>query len=399
MTAQASPDTMPLAGIRVLDFSRYIAGPYCAALLGYLGADVIRIEKPGGSEDRYVGPVSDSASAVYLETGCNKRGMTLDIKHAEARAIVQRLVASADVVIANMPPGALVRAGLDYETLCAIKPDIILTTQTGFGHAGPWRDRGGFDGIGQVMSGSAFLSGLPDAPARSATPFADFGTAALGAFATLGALYQRRDTGRGQHVQASLLGTALTFFNPALIEQAVLGVNRVPSGNRGQTSAPTDIFRTRDGHVLTHVVGNGLFRRLAGVIGEADWLTNPDYASDQSRGEHRDAICARVAAWCAERSTDDVLDTLAAAGVPAGPVLDLDAALVHPQATAMNLLSALDYPDIDKPAPVARFPLDMSAHTPPQRRAPTVGEHTEDILRELGFDTPAITALRKAGAI
>ncbi|MEX2481263.1 MAG: CoA transferase [Gammaproteobacteria bacterium] len=399
MTARTNPETMPLAGIRVLDFSRYIAGPYCAALLGYLGADVIRIEKPGGSEDRFVGPVSASASAVYLETGCNKRGMTLDIKHAEARAIVRRLVAGADVVIANMPPGALVRAGLDYETLCAIKPDIVLTTQTGFGHVGPWRDRGGFDGIGQVMSGSAFLSGTPDAPARSATPFADFGTAALGAFATLGALYQRRDTGRGQHVQASLLGTALTFFNPALIEQAVLGVNRVPSGNRGQTSAPTDIFRTRDGHVLTHVVGNGLFRRLAGVIGEADWLTNPDYASDQSRGEQRDAICARVAQWCAERSTDDVLDTLAAAGVPAGPVLDLDAALAHPQAAAMNLLTALGYPDIDGAAPVARFPLDMSAHTPPQQRAPTIGEHTEEILRELGFDAPAITALREAGAV
>ena len=388
-----------LSGIRVLDFSRYIAGPYCAALLGYLGADVIRIEKPGGSEDRFVGPVSASASAVYLETGCNKRGMTLDIKHAEAAAVVKRLVASADVVIANMPPAALVRAGLDYATLCAIKPDIILTTQTGFGHVGPWRDRGGFDGIGQVMSGSAFLSGTPDRPARSATPFADFGTAALGAFATLGALYQRRATGRGQHVQASLLGTAMTFFNPALIEQAVLGVNRVPSGNRGQTSAPTDIFRTRDGHVLTHVVGNGLFRRLAHVIGEQAWLEDPAYANDQSRGDQRDAICARLATWCAERTTQEILDTLAAAGVPAGPVLDLDAALAHPQAAAMNLLTPLAYPDIATPAPVARFPVDMSAHRPTQRRAPTIGEHTDEILGELGYDTAGIGALRASGVI
>ncbi|MEQ8231015.1 MAG: CoA transferase [Gammaproteobacteria bacterium] len=388
-----------LRGIRVLDFARYIAGPYCAALLGYLGADVIRIEKPGGSEDRYVGPVSPSASAVFLETGCNKRGVTLDLKHPRAREVVEKLVAGADVVIANMPPAALARAGLDYASLTAIKPDIILTTQTGFGHEGPWRDRGGFDGIGQVMSGSAFLSGTPGAPARSATPFADFGTAALGAFGTLAALYERRQSGRGQHVQAALLGTSLAFFNAALIEQSVLGVNRVPSGNRGQTSAPTDIFATRDGHVLTHVVGNGLFKRLARVVGEDTWIDDPAYASDQLRGDARDAICARVAAWCAARTTDEVLDALAAAGVPAGPVLDLDAAMAHPQAQAMGFLQPLAYPDVAAPAPVARLPLDFSAWQPAQRRAPTVGEHTDEVLGELGYDAAAIAALHADGVV
>lgn len=388
-----------LSGVRVLDFARYIAGPYCAALLGYLGADVIRIEKPGGSEDRFVGPVSPSASAVFLETGCNKRGITLDLKHPDAREVVRRLVADADVVIANMPPGALARAGLDYESLCAIKPDIILTTQTGFGHAGPWRDRGGFDGIGQAMSGSAFFSGQPGQPARSATPFADFGTAALGAFGTLAALYERRASGRGQHVQAALLGTSLAFFNAALIEQAVLDLNRVPSGNRGQTSAPTDIFATRDGHVLTHVVGNGLFKRLARVVGEPGWADDPAYASDQLRGEARDAICGRVAAWCAERSTDEVLDALAEAGVPAGPVLDFDAAVSHPQTQAMGFLQPLAYPDLDGAPPVARMPLDFSAFQPLQRRAPTVGEHTDEVLAELGYDAAAIAELHAAGVV
>lgn len=393
-------DNAILAGVRVLDFSRYIAGPYCAALLAYLGADVIRIEKPGGSEDRFVGTVSPSASAVYLETGCNKRGMTLDVKHPQAAEIKRRLIEGADVVIANMPPQALLRAGLDYDTLTAIKPDIILTTQTGFGHEGPWRDRGGFDGIGQAMSGSAFMSGQPGQPSKSATPFADFGTAALGAFATLAALYHKRDTGHGQHVQASLLGTSLAFFNAALIEQAVLAVNRVPSGNRGQTSAPTDIFETRDGHVLTHVVGNGLFRRLAGLIGDADWAERAEFASDGLRGDHRDEICGHVADWCRSRTTAEVLDALAAAGVPAGPVLDLDTAVSHPQTAAMGFLRPLGYPDIAGTAPpVARFPVAMSGHAPPHRRAPTVGEHTDAILAELGYDSGAIAALRAAGVV
>ena len=392
-------DTAILKGIKVLDFSRYIAGPYCAALLGYLGADVIRVEKPGGSEDRFAGAVGDDASSVFLETGCNKRSITLDLKHPDAADIKTRLIKHADIVIANMPPAALVRAGLDYPSLTAIKPDIILTTQTCFGHEGPWRNRGGFDGIAQVMSGSAFMSGQAGEPARSATPFADFGTASLGAFATLAALYQRQATGEGQHVQMSLLATALTFFNPALIEQAVLGVNRVPSGNRGQTSAPTDIFPTTDGHVLTHVVGNGLFKRLAGAVGHPEWVSNPKYSSDATRGDHRDEICAVISAWCAGQTTDEVLDTMAEAGVPAGPVLDLDDAMNHPQTEAMGYLNQLPYPGLDNAPPVTRPPFDMSGFTPPQQRAPTIGEHTDDILRELNINDEAIRALRDNAVI
>ena len=160
-------DPNVLDGIRVIDFSRYIAGPYCATLLGYLGADVIRVEKPGGGEDRYAGPVSETASAVFMQTGCNKRSLCLDLKHERAGEIVRGLVESADVVVANMPPAVLRRMGIDYASLCAIKPDIVLTTQTAYGHEGPWRDRLGFDGIGQAMSGSAFLSGQPELPART----------------------------------------------------------------------------------------------------------------------------------------------------------------------------------------------------------------------------------------
>ncbi len=382
-----------LHGIRVLDFSRYIAGPYCAQLLGMLGADVIRIDKPGGGEDRFVGPLGDEYSAVFMMTGCSKRSITLDLKHPRAAEVVRRLVAQADVVIANMPAPVLERMGLDYATLRAIKPDIILTTQTCFGHDGPWAERGGFDGIGQVMSGSAWMSGTPGQPQRSATPYVDYSTAVLGAFGTLAALYQRRDTGVGQHVQASLLGSAIAAFSAPLIEQAVLGVNRVPSGNRGQTSAPTDLFAARDGHLITQVVGNGLFRRLAGVVGHPEWVDDPRFETDEMRGDGRDEICAAVAAWVAERSVDEAITAISSAGVPCGPVLDLDASRTHPQVLGMQLLREFEVPGIDGPVPAARMPLDFSAFNPTQTRPPAIGEHTDLVLREFGFEAGEIASL------
>ncbi|MGR8921146.1 MAG: CaiB/BaiF CoA transferase family protein [Gammaproteobacteria bacterium] len=388
-----------LEGIRVLDFSRYIAGPYCAQLLGFLGADVVRVDKPGGGEDRFVGPVGEDVSAVFLKTGCNKRSMTLDLKHERAPEVIGRLVAGADVVIVNMPPKVLARMGLDYATLSAIRPDIILTTQTCFGHEGPWADRGGFDGIGQVMSGSAYMSGTAGSPRRCATPYVDYSTAVLGAFGTLAALYQRRDTGRGQHVQAALLGSAIAAFSAPLIEQAVLGIDRPPLGNRGQTSAPTDIFASRDGHIITQVVGNGLFRRLAKVVGHPEWVEDPRFATDEMRGEARDEICDAVAAWVAGRTTEEAVEAIAGAGVPCGPVLDLDAALEHPQVQAMGYMQAVDYPGLDQAAPVARLPLDFSAFSPEQRRPPQVGEHTDAVLAEAGYAADAIAGLRAEGVV
>lgn len=390
-----------LSGIRVLDFGRYVAGPYCATLLGYLGADVIRIERRGGGEDRFIAPVTTAGEgAVLFQTGCNKRSLALEVASPQGREIVRRLVATADVVVANLPPVTLAALGLDYASLKAVKSDIILATQTAFGDTGPYRDRGGFDGIGQAMSGAMYITGVPGAPAKAAAPYVDYTTAVLAAFGTLAALIHRQHTGQGQEVKTALLGTALAVFNSHLIEQGVTGINRVGTGNRVQTSSPSDVFATKDGHLLTHVVGNGLFRRWARLMGEEErWTSDPLYASDQSRGDHSEKILERMRGWCAQRSTADAVAALEQAGIPAGPVYTPQQALDDPQVAAMNFLTAVSsYPGLARPAPVADLPVKLTAtpggiRTPP----PQAGEHSREILASLGYTPEEIAAFHASG--
>ena len=278
-----------LEGIRVLDFGRYIAGPFCAALLGDLGAEVIRIERIGGGEDRGMIPVGAGprgGGAMFLAMNRNKLGMTLNPAVRKGREIVKRLVAAADVVVANLPPRVLRSLALDLESLRQTKPDIILTTVTGFGSGGPLSHKHGFDGIGQTMSGAVYLSGTPEQPIAIKVPWVDFGTACLSAFGTLAALIERGKTGRGQRVEGALLRTALAFTNATLIEQALTGVNRTATLNRGFNSAPADIFRTSDGWIVATVIGAPMFGRWARMIGEEHWLSDPRFKDDQSRADH-----------------------------------------------------------------------------------------------------------------
>ncbi|HWJ07687.1 MAG TPA: CoA transferase, partial [Steroidobacteraceae bacterium] len=344
-----------LDGVRVLDFGRYVAGPYCATLLGYLGAEVIRIEKRDGGEDRYIAPIAAGGEGgVFFQTACNKKSLTLDPASPRGREVVRRLVRTADVVVANLPPASLLALGLDYASLKAVRADVILVTQTAFGETGPLADSGGFDGVGQAMSGAMHMTGTPGQPVKAAAPYVDFSTAVLSAFGTLAALMHRTATGEGQHVQASLLGTALAVFGSHLVEQSALGLDRVPSGNRVQTSAPSDVFATRDGHLLTHVVGNGLFRRWAKLMGNAShWLDDPRFQSDQSRGDHSEEILARMREWCTTRTTAQALQELQAAGLPCGPVHTLRQALDHPQVDAMRWLAQVaDFPGLPRAAAV-----------------------------------------------
>ena len=389
--------TKVLQGIRVLDFGRYIAGPFCGTLLGDMGAEVIRIEKIDGSEDRFLSPISDSGDgALFMQLARNKLGMTLNPMKPEGQEIVKKLVATADVVIANLPPDTLQRMGLDYDSLVATKADIILTTVSAFGRGGPYANRLGFDGLGQAMSGAMYMSGTPEQPTKAYPPFIDFGTASLAAFGTMVALYERQQTGKGQMVEGSLFSTALTMMNGTAIEQNAIQRNRVASLNRSQTSAPADTFKTRDGWVLVQSVGGPLFKRWADLMGEDHWLHDPRFKDDISRGDHGEVISERLAKWCAERTSEEALEAMEAVRLPAGPVLSPQEVLEDPHIAAKGLFQPVPYPGLDKPAPLMKTPVELS-RTPGEirTRAPTLGEHTDQIMGELGYSDTEIAQLRE----
>ena len=389
--------TQVLKGIRVLDFGRYIAGPYCGTLLGDMGAEVIRIEKIDGSEDRFLSPISDKGDGgLFMQLARNKKCLTLNPMKPEGREIVKKLVKTADVVIANLPPDTLQAMGLDYESLKATKPDIILTTVSAFGRGGPYANRVGFDGLGQAMSGAMYMSGTPDQPVKAYPPYIDFGTASLSAFGTMAALFERQKTGKGQMVEGSLFNTALTMMNGTAIEQNAIQCNRVATLNRSQTSGPADTFKTKDGWVLVQSVGGPLFKRWADLIGEDHWLDDPRFKDDISRGNNGELISERTATWCAKRTSKQVLEEMEAARLPAGPVLSPQEVLDDPHVAAKGLFQYVEYPGLDKPAPLMKTPIELS-ETPGEIRSrpPTLGEHTDEIMQELGYSQAQIAILRE----
>lgn len=387
-----------LEGMRVLDFGRYIAGPYCTTILAQLGAEVIRIEKLDGSEDRFTTPVtSGGEGAMLLQMGNSKKGLTLNPMKPEAKEVVRRLVKSSDVVVANLPLETLHAMGLDYESLKEIKEDIILTHQSAFGDTGPYKNRVGFDGIGQAMSGSMYMSGDAESgPKKLSSPWVDFTTAMAGCIGTLSAIMHHRATGEGQLVMGSLFGSSVLVSIAALIEQDMLGLDREGIGNRGYNGGPSDTFQTKDGWVLVQSIGRPLFKRWCDLMGEEHWLTDPRFESDQDRGDNGHLISERMSKWCAERTTAEAIDAMEAARLPCGPVLSPQQVLDDPHLKAMGLLESVDYPGLDKPARIANFPIKMSkTEVSIKGRAPVLGEHTDEILTGLGFSADEIAKLRE----
>ncbi|MDG2003520.1 MAG: CoA transferase [Novosphingobium sp.] len=385
-----------LKGIRILDFGRYIAAPWCSAILADMGADVIRIEKRGGGEDRWVQSVgSDGVGAGYLQFNRNKRAMTLDTTTADGREVAQRLIETADIVVANMPDAAMRDNGLDYESLKAIKPDIILASATAFGRGGPYSNRVGFDGVGQVMSGAVYRSGLPDQPIRNAVPYVDHATALTLAIGTMMALFHRNACGEGQEVEAALLPVSLTISNALVIEETMAQRSRERIGNKGMAIGPSDLFRVGDSWLLIQVTGPGMFKRWCRLVGEEDWFTDPRFANDDLRAEHGDVLNIRMQQWCDDRSAEEAMAALDAARIPASPMLSPLEAGVDPHVQVMGYFKMMDYPGLPAPAPIIETPFRMSA-TPGtiRSRAPTLGEHTEELLADLGYDSAAIADLR-----
>jgi crotonobetainyl-CoA:carnitine CoA-transferase CaiB-like acyl-CoA transferase len=408
---------LPLSGIRVIDFGRFIAGPYCAMLLADMGADVIRVDRRQGSEDRYIAAITESGEGGgFLSLNRNKRNLTLDTAKPESAEIIRRLVKGADVVVANLPNNVLKNMRLDYDSLKAIKQDIILARISTFGPDGPYANRVGFDTVVQAMSGAMSLTGFagtstPEragaahpggsgAPVRDIVPFEDYGTALHTAFGVMVALYHRAQTGEGQIVDGSLLATGITYVQGLLAERSVLGIERRQLGNTSFYAAPSDAYQTKDGWIVVSAVGNDMFARWARLVGREDFIGDPRFAGDQLRADNRVAITDAMNAWLSTRTTEQAIAELEKARVPAGPVLDLQQVLDDPQVKARELLRYVEHPGAAKPVPLADTAVRLSA-TPGgiRTRAAALGEHTEEVLREIGYKDPEITKLREAEVV
>jgi len=385
-----------LEGIRVLDVTRFVAGPAATVLLADLGADVIRIESPGGAEDRSTLPFKEGfhGGVGFTQLGRNKRGLSLDLSKEQGRAVFDRLLTTADIVVANLPRRTAASLGLDYERMAGIKPDIIFVHMTTFGNDGPYADRLGFDAIAQVMSGLTAISGEPGKPMKHNSAWVDMSTGFLAAFGAMAALHHRNRTGEGQKVETNLLQTAMTVGNYFLFDQYFNATNRTGTGNRAQSGGPADLIQTKDGWVYMVALGDPMFRRFMRMIGREDLLDDPRFANDQLRADNGAALSEIVTAWARQYGNAEILPILEANRIPAGPLLTPQEALDDPHVRDQFIVE-VSVDGLSKPAPYIKPPVTFSK-TPGiiRKGPPRPGEDADTVLKEAGFTPDEITVLR-----
>jgi len=391
----------PLAGIRVVDFSRVLAGPYCTAMLADLGADVIKIEPPGGDDQRSMGVIREGESANFALINRSKRSLVLDLKAPEGQRIAGDLAAHADVVVENFRPGVAARLGIGAEALCASNPRLVYVSISGFGQDGPLADRPSYDVITQAMTGLMSLTGTADGPPMLVgESIADVSAGIFAAFATTTALYQRERTGHGQHIDVAMFDSLLSMMPTAMARY--LGEGKVPTrhGNRHALTAPFGAYRAADGHFMLAVANNALFKRLALAIGRPDWADSPDFGNVKARAARRDVLAEGIEAWASSRNVAEIVEQLLDAGVPASPIWDAGQAIDSDQAAHRGLFRPVAHPAFEG-LRAPRQPAHFSGGTTlPPRPAPALGADGDAILAELlDFPPERIADLRARGII
>ena len=376
-----------------------MAGPYCAMLLADMGARVIKVEPPAGDSSRVMAGTRGNDSPAFNAVNRGKLGIVLDLAQQQGRDVFAQLARSADIVVENFRPGVMARFGLDYETLRKDNPRLIYASVSGHGQTGPWAGKGGFDLIAQGLSGLMSVTGHPgEAPAKVGVPITDLGAGLFALVGILAALHYRSQTGRGQHVDTSLVEAGLALSVWEATHYFTTGQVPGPIGSAHRLTAPYQAFRCEDGYITIGGANDRNFTKIARVLGHPEWLADERFATNHDRVQNQVELAALIDAVTRSAPRAYWTDQFEQAGVPCGPILDYEDALTTPQAIAREMTLDVDHPTLGRLRALGT-PIKMS-ETPlnPRRRAPLLGEHTDAVLSSAGYSDDEIEQLRIAGA-
>jgi crotonobetainyl-CoA:carnitine CoA-transferase CaiB-like acyl-CoA transferase len=399
---QPSPTAGPLAGLRVLDLSRILSGPFATMVFADLGADVIKLENPTAGDDtrEWAPPYQGDQSAYFLAINRNKRGIAVDLKSEQGRVIAQRLADQADVLVENFRPGTAARLGLGYEELSQRNPRLIYASISGFGQTGPYASEPGYDAIAQALGGLMSVTGESDGePVRAGNSAADLAAAMWAAIGILSALHARATTGRGDWIDVSLLDGQIAWLT--YLAWGYFATGEVPRryGSAHPSIVPYQALRTADGYLMVAVGNDVLWQRFALLIGRPELAADPRFATNPDRVANRTELLVLIEAALAARGSAEWAAELSRAGIPAGAINTIDKALMHPQVQARDMVLSTDHPTAGA-LRMTGSPIKLTTHTTTVRRPPPLlGEHTDAVLGELGFSTDDIDVLRHDGVI
>lgn len=393
----------PLEGVRVLDLTRVLAGPFCTMMLLDLGAEVVKVEVPGvGDDSRAFGPFKNGQSLYFLNINRGKQSVALDLKSAEGKALLLELAKKSDVIVENFRPGTMEKLGLGWETLKAANPRLIYAAVSGFGHTGPDSGRPAYDILVQAMGGVMSITGWPDSPpTRVGLSMGDITAAIFGSSGVLAALYQRERTGLGQKVDVAMLDCQLAILENALVRYQVDGKAPAPLGTRHPTITPFQAFRAADAWFVVAVGNDALWKTFCAAVKRADLLADPRFATNGERTKHYEDLIPELERLFAAKAASEWLALLEAAGVPAAPVNSVDKVMMDRQLIARNMFVTVDDPAAGA-VTIPGNPIKMESvpESPTRPRAPALGEHSDAVLKAvLGLDDGAIAELRAKGVV
>ncbi len=392
----------PLNGIKVLDLTRVLAGPYATMLLGDLGAEVIKIEQPGtGDESRNFGPFKNGFSLYFMSVNRGKRSVTLNLKTERGRAIFKRLLDQTDILVENFRPGTMEKLGLDYSTLKSEYPSLIYAACSGFGQTGPYAQQGAYDMIIQGMGGIISITGEPDGPpVRVGTSISDITAALFTTIGILSALHHRNQTGNGQFVDVAMLDSLVAVLENAVVRYFATGEAPKPLGARHPAITPFEAFASADGHVIIALGNDTLWAKFCEHVGRQELISDKRFRTNADRTENHDQLFPILSEIMSQRTTDDWIDALGNIGVPCGPINAMDKVVTHPQVEAREMITRVAH-QITGEVEVPGVPIKLS-ETPGSVNAPapSLGEHTIEVLTGLlGIPPNEVEKLRQDGII